>query len=283
MVVTTGKIHNQGTLTDIQFVGQELSGGTLAGVIENNSSIGGTLTNIFLAEGSTLIGGAVSSHISGYCENPAQLEQVLIKSPSNLNCLILGDGIQLIKKVIFQAVQIVASPPVTLSSQTEVLLPALETVTFDDQAQPRTTSALVAGGISVNEQAFQAVATVTPADWVTVLGQIWTDLVHWNQPAEIIVYGRYQADHSTPVGFILVKDKVGDKPKIQPWNGELAQIVAFETVTTLAEKHWIPIYEDFLKLAAGWLELFLGYRVANVVGERRLIQNRYWIEIVIRE
>lgn len=118
---------------------------------------------------------------------------------------------------------------------------------------------------------------------VTVLGQILTDLVHWNQPAEIIVYGRYQADHSTQVGFILFKDKVGDKPKIQPWNGELAQILAFETVTTLAEKNWIPIYEDFLKLAAGWLEQFLGYRVANVVGERRLIQNRYWIEIVIRE
>lgn len=185
--------------------------------------------------------------------------------------------------MVFQSVQIIASPLATPSSQAEVLLPALETVSFDDQAQPIQTSALIAGGISVNEQDFQAVATVTPADWVTVSGQIWTDLAHWNQPAEIIVYGRYQADHSNPVGFMLVKDEVGDKPKIQPWNGELAQLVAFETVTNLAEKDWILIYEDFLKLAAGRLELFFGYLVANVVDERRLIQNRHGIEIVIRE
>ncbi|BAP57944.1 hypothetical protein THII_3647 [Thioploca ingrica] len=131
----------------------------------------------------------------------------------------------------------------------------------------------------MNEQAFQAVATVTPADWVTVSGQILTDPAHWNQPAEIIVYGRYQADHSAPVGFMLVKDQANGKSQVQPWNGELAQLVAFETVTTLAKKHWIPIYEDFLKLAAGQLELFFGYRVSNAASERLLVQNQHRIEI----
>lgn len=277
----TGKIRNHGTLTDIQFVGQELSGGMLAGIISNNSLIGGTLSDIVLTAGSTLSGGAVSGHINGHCDHPARLEYVLIKSPSDLSCLILGEGIQLSDNVSFETVQVVALPPATLSEPVEVLLPVLETVAFDKVAQSHPTSALVAGGISVNDQVFQSIATVTPTDWVTVASQIKTDPAHWQQPAEIIVYGRYQAVSSAPVEFMLVKDPVTGQSQVQSWNGELAQLVAFETVTALTEQLWLPIYEDFLKLAAGRLELFCGYRVVNGVEGGWLIQNRHGIDIEI--
>jgi Leucine-rich repeat (LRR) protein len=277
----TGKIRNQGTLTDIQFVGQELSGGTLAGIVNNNSLIGGTLSDIFLAAGSILSGGAVSGYINSDCNNPARLEQVLIKSPSNLSCVILGEGIQLSDNVKFNAIQVVAKPPITLSEPVEILLPALETVALDEVAQPHPTSALVAGGVSVNGQIFQLVTTVTPLDWVTVVAQIGIDPAHRHQPAEIVVYGRYQAAQSTSVGFMLVKDPITGQAQIQPWNGKLAQLVAFESVTAVAEPLWLPIYEDFLKLAAGRLELFWGYRVVNGIEGDWLIQNRQGIDIDI--
>ena len=242
----TGKIRNHGTLTDIQFVGQEISGGTLAGVINNNSLIGGTLSDISLADGSILSGGVVSGHINGHCENPARLEQVLVKSSSNLSCLIFGEGVQLSDNVTFQAVQIIASPPTTLSEPVEVLLPALETIALDESAQLHPTSALIAGGVAVNDKSFQSVATVTPTDWVTVVAQIGIDLAHQQQPGEIVVYGRYQAAQSAPVGFMLVKDPLTGQSQVQPWNSELAQLVAFESVTAMDEPLWL--YQVLIEL-----------------------------------
>jgi hypothetical protein len=80
---------------------------------------------------------------------------------------------------------------------------------------------------------------------------------------------------------MLVKDSVTGQSQVQSWNGELAQLVAFETVTALTEQLWLPIYEDFLKLAAGRLELFCGYRVVNGVEGEWLIQNHPAIDIEI--
>lgn len=268
-----------------QFVGQELSGGILAGLIENNSFIGGTIKDIALAKDSVVIGGVMAGQISGSCDNPARLEEVMVKSHSELSCLILGEGVHLQDHVTLQAVQIAVSPP-AINPIAPILLPALETVALTQPAAtPPATSALLAGGVAVNNQAFQSVVNVTSSDWITVWSQIWSDPVHWDQTAEMVVYGRYAAAHSEtiPIHFMLVKDETGGNPQVQSWSGELDQLMAFETVATLSPSHWIPIYEDFLELPAGQLELWFGYRVVTATGTTLLIQNRDGIEIVISE
>ena len=59
----SGTTTNNGTITNIDFVGTKLSGGTLSGTITNSSQIGGTISNVQLAAGTIVKGGILAGNI----------------------------------------------------------------------------------------------------------------------------------------------------------------------------------------------------------------------------
>ena len=73
----TGNITNQGTITDIEFVGAKLSGGTLSGTIVNNSKIGGAIENVQLTSGTTLSGGKVRGTIKNASDSTLENVQLV--------------------------------------------------------------------------------------------------------------------------------------------------------------------------------------------------------------
>ncbi len=95
----TGYISNEGTITNVDFVGAELKGGMLSGKIVNNSKIGGVIKDVKLDKDTVLQGGNIEGNIEGNCDSPALLEDVTVKSGSSLSCVILGKNVTLEKDV----------------------------------------------------------------------------------------------------------------------------------------------------------------------------------------
>ena len=257
--ILTGWIVNHGTLTDIEFVGERITGGTLAGTIVNNSSIGGVLADLSLAPGTVLRGGTLAGQITGQCDAPARLEQVSVQPGSQLNCVVLGEGVVLPGDVTLQAVQIAVSPTALpiIGSQLPSSLPAVPTVARNDRQQLVATTALLAGGIAVNQQTFQLHAEITASDSLQIWGQIQADPTHLNQSAELLIYGYYEPQSGSPVGFQLVKGKRPGQPQIELWDGK-EPVSAFDTVEQLPESYLFSLYEGSLSLAAGACEDILG-------------------------
>jgi Divergent InlB B-repeat domain/Leucine rich repeat N-terminal domain len=282
----TGDINNQGTLIDIQFVGRQVHGGTLQGVIANQSQIGGTFMDVILADNTVLSGGAVAGQITGHCLAPARLESLTVLPGSHLECVILGKGVTLTGDVTLQNVQIAVSPAALqiIDSADLITLPNLEATATDEQAQSQPTQAILAGGAAINGAQFQQHTEMTATDWVKVYGQIQAEPAHMNQPVEIVVYGRYesQSSETQPVDFMLINTENRGKPQVKPWNGQLANLVAFETLAAIPDHYLVPLYEDLLTVAAGRMEIFFGYRIINAAGKSIVIHNQTGIEIVIR-
>jgi len=119
----TGNITNEGTISDVDFVGNKLSGGTLAGTITNSSKIGGTIEDVQLApkatlsggqvggliksapdatlenvqfeKGGILIGGQLSGEISGDPDEPAQIGAAEIMPGSKLSNVRLSPTVKI--------------------------------------------------------------------------------------------------------------------------------------------------------------------------------------------
>jgi hypothetical protein len=60
----SGDMINEGTIADVNFVGQSLIGGTLSGNVTNNSEVGGIIQDVQLAAGATLTGGKIGGDIN---------------------------------------------------------------------------------------------------------------------------------------------------------------------------------------------------------------------------
>jgi Divergent InlB B-repeat domain/Leucine rich repeat/Leucine rich repeat N-terminal domain len=283
----TGDVINQGTLTDIQFVGRAVTGGTLQGVIDNQSQIGGTFIDVKLAANAVLKGGAVAGQISGDCQAPARLKHLIIQPHSQIKCVILGEGVTLPAEVTLQDVQIIVSPTaLSINGTTDVVtLPSLEATAVDGQAQSQSTQALLAGGISINGELFQRHTEMTETDLVKLYGQIQVDPKQIGQPGDMLVYGHYKptAVEMKPVDFMLVRDKLTGKSQVKVWNGDLAKLEAFEQLAALPAVYFAPLYEDFLKVAAGQVVVFMGYQTMTSQGPGIIVQNQNGIELVIRE
>ncbi len=90
--IVTGYITNQGTLSDFEFRGEEVSGGILSGAITNSN--GGTIKNVHLTANAQISGGKVCD-IFGDIEAPALLENLKVQAGSELSGVIIGDNVQL--------------------------------------------------------------------------------------------------------------------------------------------------------------------------------------------
>jgi subtilisin-like proprotein convertase family protein len=97
-VILGKNVKNEGTITDSEFRGDVLSGGTLSGTIIN--TFGGTIQDVQLAGNMTLIGGNLKGEIIGDADAPALLEHIRISVPSTLENVIIGDNVYLPEEVI---------------------------------------------------------------------------------------------------------------------------------------------------------------------------------------
>jgi hypothetical protein len=101
----------------------------------------------------------------------------------------------------------------------------------------------------------------------------------------MLVYGHYKptAVEMKPVDFMLVRDKLTGKSQVKVWNGDLTKLEAFEQLAALPAIYLAPLYEDFLKVAAGQVIVFMGYQTMTSQGPGIMVQNQNGIELVIRE
>jgi hypothetical protein len=113
----TNRITNNGLIKDITFVGTEITGGTLAGNIVIASKVSNEICDVILAP-STVIQGKVGNEfavaklcgkIKGDAKNPALLENVTIADDTELENVILGEGVILGQNVTQKNVTIVCT------------------------------------------------------------------------------------------------------------------------------------------------------------------------------
>lgn len=87
----TGFVVNQGTIRDINFVGAEIKGGTLAGHVLNNSPIHSRFTDVCLAAESEIRGGFLQGQITAeQAQIPAALMQLTVQAGSQLSSNIVA-------------------------------------------------------------------------------------------------------------------------------------------------------------------------------------------------
>jgi hypothetical protein len=100
--VVTGYIKNDGVMRDFKFVGMSIIGGTLGGVIQNNSDVGGYFQDVTLQANTKITGGSLKGTIKGDKNTPAVLEDVRVKSGSKLSGVKLGKNVTLEKGVVVE-------------------------------------------------------------------------------------------------------------------------------------------------------------------------------------
>jgi hypothetical protein len=122
--ILTGYVENRGWITAIEFRGQALTGGTLAGTIRNTSTVTGVLTDIHLTADAHLVGGQVAGTVIG--EGTTFLETLEIAAGTYLKRLILAEDVKLNAGIHFGEAVVLRgiSDPKTLTPKTSALLQA---------------------------------------------------------------------------------------------------------------------------------------------------------------
>jgi predicted secreted protein len=269
----TGYITNKGTIADIQFVGATLEGGTLSGTITNASRVGGTIKNVHFAANAKLTGGVLAGEIQGDCKAPAQLDNLTVKAGSHLACVTVGKNVVLGKGVKVESLP--TTTPSTPPTGEKKDLPSLgDGVATDAKGKTVTTTAKLAGGVSVNDaKTFGATAAATAfTDRLNIQGNITVDAKHIKQTADLVVSLTYQAI-ATDQPVYLMLDSKGN---YLPWNQQPASLVAFRTGVSLSAEQPVEIYQGVL-LATGLVKITFGYRLADGT----LVQSPKEIELTL--
>ncbi|MDY6992582.1 MAG: choice-of-anchor D domain-containing protein, partial [Pseudomonadota bacterium] len=283
----SGYIINHGTLKDFEFVGAEVQGGTLAGMIFNNSRVGGVLKDVHLAAATQVRGGQLQGEIIGDAEAPALLTQLTVKSGSQLNHVMIGDQVTLADEVTLgDNVQFLnpSDSPLTDTpddelpaepSTPEPSLPALGAVNAQNaQGQTLTVEAEFSGGIQVSGNEAQQTAEVELTDNVEIIGMM--DSEHAGQTVDLIVYAAYTplaTPEAQPLYYMLTEQE-----QILPWDQKPANLVAFKPAVTLQAKQLETFYDGHF-LAPGHLDIYYGYRTE----EGHIITHLEAIKVTIVE
>ena len=255
----SGYIVNHGTLKDFEFVGAQVVGGTLAGLVINNSLIGGVFKDVNLAADTHLIGGYLQGEIQGDPTAPALLEDVAIRAGSHLAYVKIGKNVTWSADVVFEdSVEFIE--PTTYCNLTQLaemvpLLPSLDLTVSGNSTQPCTQ---LMGGLSTDGKQFQQQLTVTLADKVEILGRIAPDLRHVNQIADWVlpaVYRRVETD--LPRYFMIDAQR-----QVLPWDGDMSHLVAFKEQVKLDLVQSLSLYHDKIP-AIGLVAIQFGYRLAD--------------------
>ncbi|NJO15438.1 MAG: choice-of-anchor D domain-containing protein [Thioploca sp.] len=277
----TGYIVNKGTLADFTFVGAQVDGGTLAGIVTNNSQVGGTFINVHLAADTHITGGYVQGEIVGEATAPALLEELTVKANSHLSHVKIGKNVQFEDQVTFgDGVQFVnfAEDPrqvdltatdskhATMSQNTEVIttcnteLPQLGAIATDSQGKIVATSAQLAGGAAATSETFQQELTVNSSEPVKIRATICVDPKQVGQLAGFIVYVAYTSADSPNRKPALYRLDANNQ--VLPWDGNFTSLLAFKE-DILEPIQTVEIYQGKLAAPAGIIEIHLGYRLED--------------------
>ncbi|WP_176329699.1 ExeM/NucH family extracellular endonuclease [Thioflexithrix psekupsensis] len=91
----SGTIHNRGVIRDIEFVGKQIQGGYLGGIIKNNSSVSAVIMDIIFEPNSVLWGGYLTGIIQGDPVAPVVLRNVKVLPKTQLSHVIIGENVSL--------------------------------------------------------------------------------------------------------------------------------------------------------------------------------------------
>ena len=276
----SGYIVNHGTLKDFEFVGAQVVGGTLAGLVINNSLIGGVFKDVNLAADAHLVGGDLQGKIQGDPAAPALLEDLEIQAGSYLEYVIIGDGVKLAADVTLgEGVQFnnphedprlaTNKPPAVCDTE----LPSLGVTAINATGQVIETQCQCAGGVAVNGSTFKPTVRVQSTDTVDIRGMACVDPEQIGQLADLVVYFDYQPLDTAAEGqphYMLDADG-----KVLPWDDDPAHLVAFQPLV-LAAGQEVPIYQGQLQ-TTGKVKLWFGYRLLDGT----LVSNENAIEIAI--
>jgi hypothetical protein len=282
--IMSGYIVNHGILKDFEFVGAQVVGGTLAGLVINNSLIGGVFKDVTLAANAHLLGGDLQGEIQGDPNAPALLEDLQVQTGSYLEYVTIGDGVKLAADVTLgEGVQFnhpqddprLAPQPASQLAACDTELPLLGVTAINAVGQAIATQCQFAGGVAINGGSFEPTVPVRLTDKVEIRGTICVDPKDIGQLADLVVYFDYQ-----PLATAVDKQQhymLDAEGKVLPWDGDPAHLVVFQQLT-LAALQEVLIYQGQLE-TTGKVKLSFGYRLMD----GSLISNEQAIELTITD
>lgn len=91
----SGTVNSLGTIRNIEFVGKELSGGTVGGYILNSSPVYGKIHDVNFEPCALIEGGYWGGILTGNEQNPVYLNNLTLATDTVLNNAILGNGVRI--------------------------------------------------------------------------------------------------------------------------------------------------------------------------------------------
>jgi len=169
--IITGYMTNKGTMTDFEFRGALVKGGTLSGDITNNSTVGGTFKDVHLTANTRIRGGKLQGIITGDVNAPARLENVEVKDNSYLSGVVISDTVKLGDNVVFgEGVRFTKPQLIPTALELTTLLPVLpSSIDCDSVLMPVKRSDLSADVLEPGEgllAAINALPELDDNDWV---------------------------------------------------------------------------------------------------------------------
>ncbi|MDY6993512.1 MAG: hypothetical protein SVR94_13050, partial [Pseudomonadota bacterium] len=291
----TGYVVNHGTITDFDFRGASLTGGTIGGAIENNSEIGGYFEDIRLPAGARISGGILKGNIIGVDpEHPAILEDLEISPGSYLENVIIGKNV-IVDERIIQGPNVLFvdqgshEPPPSEQPSTEAPsseVPSTEEppneeppIDDDDEPlpppeqlncsanatvigneQPKVSQTCFSGSLRTHdvERPNHIMLTHDEAKNIKISAQIQVDPSDVGQPADILIVMIHQT-LTTAEDFMRV-----GMSDWQPWQHK--NIEALQPALSylqLPETLEVDIYQGDLSGAPKEFTAFVGYRLAD--------------------
>ncbi len=252
--ILSGYILNQGTISNIEFRGAELRGGTLVGSIINNSRVRGVLIDVNLAANAYVRGGEMQGRIKGDPQAPALLENVRIRSGSQLSGVTIGQNV-----IIESGVTVEDD---VIDDKRDDLPELGIAVATNAQGETLTMNAYFWGGSKVANEPFKSYLKKKLTDQIKISGSITVAPEHVGQTAEIIVYATFK-----PTTFpVTIRFMLDSKGKVVGWKGNMAKLEAFKEGILLKEIQSVEIYEGLLSQfvdASGTVEVYFGYRLGD--------------------
>ncbi|MFK5970178.1 MAG: ExeM/NucH family extracellular endonuclease [Candidatus Marithrix sp.] len=258
--ILSGYIVNNGILDNFEFVGASITGlnkngeiiGRLSGKIFSNSKVNGSFENILLAPNTHIIGGILEKQIIGDKEQPATLKKLLIKSDSIISNVILAENVTWEEGVTFGENVTFSIHRDYMQSHNIAQLPALGNSII---MQGQTTSisfAKFTGGTSENGDNFKRKIIIKRNSQVIIQSNILVDVRHIDELADILVVAVHEDS------FYMLSHK----GEAVSWNGNISNLIAFQTIVNLAPVQQLNIWNSLLDLA-GNVKIYVGYRLAD--------------------
>jgi len=262
--ILSGDITNEGVLADFEFVGGSITGGTLAGQVENNSEMGGFFKDVSLAANTHITGGQLKGTIKGNADQPSRLESLTVSSGSSLEHVIIGADVEIAADVIYGDGVQFEEIEQSNSSDLETTEPPLVNLGY-------ATAINASGEFVANQTTFAGYTSVNADNSIDILGSINVDSNDIGKLADVLVV-IYSADQSQYYMLDLDAETI-------IWDGDISSLVPFTQEVSLDSVQEVRISSLSLEISldsvqkvrasslslniSGMLNIYFGYRLED--------------------